>query len=91
MSLAANSGKCNTFTGPPRLAPISAPSTATPALHLLKALDRFLKTGAGNVKQLEGFDPPLSASAWPRRLIYRNHGPDAVQVVRVRNRKDADR
>ena len=92
MSLAANSGKCNTFTGPPRLAPISAPSTATPALHLLKALDRFLKTGAGNVKQLEGFDPPLfRLRVGPWRLIYRNHGPDAIQVVRVRNSKDADR
>jgi hypothetical protein len=29
------------------------------ALRLLKALDRFLKTDAGNVKQLDGFDPLL--------------------------------
>ena len=29
------------------------------ALRLLKALGRFLKTDAGNVKQLEGFNPPL--------------------------------
>jgi hypothetical protein len=29
------------------------------ALRLLKALDRFLKTDAGNVKRLEGFNPPL--------------------------------
>jgi hypothetical protein len=29
------------------------------ALRLLKSLDRYLKTGAGNVKQLEGFDAPL--------------------------------
>ena len=28
------------------------------ALRLLKALARFLATDAGNVKQLEGFDPP---------------------------------
>ena len=27
------------------------------ALRLLKALARFLETDAGNVKQLEGFDP----------------------------------
>lgn len=29
------------------------------ALRLLKSLDRFIKTKAGDVKQLEGFDPPL--------------------------------
>ena len=28
------------------------------ALRLLKALARFLATDTGNVKQLEGFDPP---------------------------------
>ena len=62
------------------------------ALRLLKALDRFVKTGAGNVKQLEGFDPPLfrlRIGAW--RFIYRRHGDDAIEVVRVRNRKDAYR
>ena len=62
------------------------------ALRLLKALDRFLKTEAGNVKQLEGFDPPLfrfRVGAW--RFIYRKQGNDAIEVVRVRNRKDAYR
>jgi len=62
------------------------------ALRLLKALDRFLKTDVGNIKQLEGFDPPLyrlRIGAW--RLIYRNRGLDAIEVVRVRNRKDAYR
>ena len=29
------------------------------ALRLLKALARFLKTEVGDVKQLEGYDPPL--------------------------------
>lgn len=62
------------------------------ALRLLKALDRFLKTEAGNVKQLEGFDPPLfrfRVGAW--RFLYRKQGSDAIEVVRVRNRKDAYR
>jgi len=61
-------------------------------LRLLKSLDRFLKTGAGNVKQLEGFNPPLfriRIGAW--RLIYRKQGDTAIEVVRVRNRKDAYR
>jgi mRNA-degrading endonuclease RelE of RelBE toxin-antitoxin system len=62
------------------------------ALRLLKSLDRYLKTGAGNVKQLEGFDPPVfrfRVGAW--RVIYRKRGEDAIEVVRVRNRREAYR
>ncbi len=62
------------------------------ALRLLKSLGRFLKTNAGNVKQLAGYDPPLfrlRSGAW--RLIYRQHGEDAIEVVRVRNRREAYR
>ena len=62
------------------------------ALRLLKSLDRFLKTGVGDVKQLEGFDPPLfrlRSGAW--RIIYRHRGDDAIEVVRVRNRREAYR
>ena len=62
------------------------------ALRLLKALDRFLKTDAGDVKQLEGFEPPLfrlRVGAW--RLIYRRQGDEAIEVVRVRNRSEAYR
>ena len=62
------------------------------ALRLLKALDRFLKTGVGNVKQLEGFDPPLfrlRVGVW--RFIYRPAGDDGIEVVRVRHRKEAYR
>ena len=62
------------------------------ALRLLKALDRFLKTDAGNVKQLEGFEPPLFClriGAW--RVIYRKQGDHAIEVVRVRNRSEAYR
>jgi len=61
-------------------------------LRLLKALDRFLKTDAGNVKQLEGFEPPLfrlRIGAW--RVIYRKQGDHAIEVVRVRNRSEAYR
>ena len=62
------------------------------ALRLLKALDRFLKTEAGSVKPLEGFEPPLfrlRVGAW--RIIYRHADDDAIEVVRVRNRKEAYR
>ena len=62
------------------------------ALRLLKTLDRYLKTGAGNVKQLAGFDPPLfrlRAGDW--RFIYRSQGAGTIEVIRVRNRRDAYR
>jgi len=62
------------------------------ALRLLKALARFLETEAGNVKQLEGFDPPryrLRIGAW--RYIFRKSGDDAIEVLRVRHRKEAYR
>jgi mRNA-degrading endonuclease RelE of RelBE toxin-antitoxin system len=62
------------------------------ALRLLKSLDRFLKTGAGNVKQLEDFEPPLfrlRIGAW--RIIYRWHADGVMEVVRVRNRREAYR
>ncbi|HZO57190.1 MAG TPA: type II toxin-antitoxin system RelE/ParE family toxin [Bryobacteraceae bacterium] len=62
------------------------------ALRLLKSLDRFLKTDTGNIKQLEGFDPPLfRLRVGPWRLIYRTRGDDAIEVVRVRNRREAYR
>lgn len=62
------------------------------ALRLLKALDRFVKTGAGNVKQLQGFDPPLfRLRVRDRRFIYRDAGANAIEVVRVRSRKEAYR
>jgi len=62
------------------------------ALRLLRALARFLATDAGNVKQLEGFDPPqfrLRIGDW--RLVFRKCGADAIEVVRVRNRREAYR
>jgi mRNA-degrading endonuclease RelE of RelBE toxin-antitoxin system len=62
------------------------------ALRLLKALDRFVKTDSGNVKQLEGFEPPvfrLRSGDW--RIMFRYLGDDAIEVVRVRNRREAYR
>jgi mRNA-degrading endonuclease RelE of RelBE toxin-antitoxin system len=62
------------------------------ALRLLKSLARFLQTEAGNVKQLEGFDPPLfrfRVGDW--RFIFRRQGEGAIEVVRVRNRREAYR
>ena len=90
----------NEEAGPRHVAVVWSPEARTDlrsierdtALRLLKALDRLLKTGTGNVKQLEGFSPPLfrlRIGAW--RLIYRKLGNDTIEIVRVRNRKDAYR
>jgi mRNA-degrading endonuclease RelE of RelBE toxin-antitoxin system len=62
------------------------------ALGLLNALARFLKTEAGNVRQLHGFDPPqyrLRVGDW--RIIFRKSGEDSIDIVRVRNRREAYR
>ena len=62
------------------------------ALRLLIALARFLETNAGDVKQLEGFDPPryrLRVGDW--RFIFRKSGADAIEIIRVRNRREAYR
>jgi mRNA-degrading endonuclease RelE of RelBE toxin-antitoxin system len=62
------------------------------ALRLLKALARFLTTDTGNVKQLEGFDPPryrLRIGDW--RFIFRKSGDGSIEIVRVRNRREAYR
>jgi mRNA-degrading endonuclease RelE of RelBE toxin-antitoxin system len=61
-------------------------------LRLLKALARFLETETGNVKQLQGFDPTqyrLRIGDW--RVIFRKTGAEAIEVVRVRNRREAYR
>jgi mRNA-degrading endonuclease RelE of RelBE toxin-antitoxin system len=62
------------------------------ALRLLETLARFLETQAGDVKQLRGFDPPLyrlRIGDW--RVIFRKSGDEAIDVVRVRNRREAYR
>jgi len=49
-------------------------------------------TDAGNVKQLEGFDPPqyrLRIGNW--RFIFRKSGDGAIEIVRVHNRHEAYR
>ena len=61
-------------------------------MRLLRALARFLATDAGNVKQLEGFDPPhyrLRVGDW--RIIFCKSGADCIEVVRVSHRREAYR
>jgi mRNA-degrading endonuclease RelE of RelBE toxin-antitoxin system len=62
------------------------------ALRLLRSIGRFLKTEAGDLKQLKGFEPPL---VWLRigdwRVIFRRREANVIEIVRVRNRREAYR
>lgn len=62
------------------------------ALRLLKALARFLEAESGDIKQLRGFDPPqyrLRFGDW--RIIFRKGELETIEVIRVKNRKEAYR
>jgi mRNA-degrading endonuclease RelE of RelBE toxin-antitoxin system len=55
------------------------------------AIERFAETGAGNVKKLQGINPPeyrLRAGHWRVRFQLDD---ETVRVLRVRNRKEAYR
>jgi mRNA-degrading endonuclease RelE of RelBE toxin-antitoxin system len=75
-----------------RPAPTCGPIDRETALRLLKALSRFLETDSGAVKQLEGYEPPryrLRVGDW--RYIFRMSDGDTIEVLRVRNRREAYR
>lgn len=59
------------------------------ALRIAKAIHRFATSGAGNVQGLHGIHPPefrLRVGDW--RVRFHDHG-DWIEVLRVRNRRDA--
>ncbi|MCC7342224.1 MAG: type II toxin-antitoxin system RelE/ParE family toxin [Bryobacterales bacterium] len=61
-------------------------------LRIAAAIQRLVQTNTGNIKKLQGIDPPeyrLRSGDWRVRFSY----PDSatVRVNRVQNRKDAYR
>ena len=61
-------------------------------LRIAAALQRLVLTNAGNIKKLQGIDPPeyrLRVGDWRVRFSYPD--PGTVRVNRVQNRKDAYR
>jgi mRNA interferase RelE/StbE len=61
------------------------------ALQILKTLARFLASEEGNVKRLQGVNPPLyRLRAQDHRIFFRDLG-DSIEVTRIRDRKDAYR
>jgi mRNA-degrading endonuclease RelE of RelBE toxin-antitoxin system len=61
------------------------------ALRIAGAINRFAATGAGNVQALRGIHPPefrLRVGDW--RVRFHDYG-DCLDILRVRNRKEAYR
>jgi mRNA-degrading endonuclease RelE of RelBE toxin-antitoxin system len=61
------------------------------AIQILRTLARFLESEEGNVKRLQGVEPPLyRLRTQDHRVIFRDLG-DSIEVTRVRDRKEAYR
>jgi mRNA-degrading endonuclease RelE of RelBE toxin-antitoxin system len=61
------------------------------AIQILHTLARFLDSGEGNIKRLQGVEPSLyRLRTQDHRVIFRDHG-DHIEVTRVRDRKEAYR
>jgi mRNA-degrading endonuclease RelE of RelBE toxin-antitoxin system len=61
------------------------------ALQILRTIARFLESDEGNVKKIEGVEPPLyRLRTQDHRVMFRDYG-DRIEVTRVRHRKDAYR
>jgi mRNA-degrading endonuclease RelE of RelBE toxin-antitoxin system len=61
------------------------------ARRIQQAVERFAATGAGNVKRLQGIEPPeyrLRVGDWRVRF---HLAEEIVRVLRVRNRREAYR
>jgi len=61
------------------------------ALQILKTLARYAQTGEGNIKRLQGIEPPLiRLRAQDHRVFFRDKG-EYLAVSRVLDRKEAYR
>ena len=59
------------------------------AIQVLKTLGRYVLTGEGNTKLLQGVEPPLiRLRAQDHRVFFRDHD-DYLKIERVLDRKDA--
>jgi len=61
------------------------------ARRIRQAVERFARSGAGDIKKLQGIEPPefrLRSGDWRIRFVLR---ASTIVVLRVRNRKQAYR
>jgi len=61
------------------------------AMRILSALDRFARTGVGDVRTLQGDREELRLRIGDYRLFFVATGDDAIEVRRVRHRREAYR
>jgi len=61
------------------------------ARRVKQAVERFADTGAGNVKRLQGIDPPEYRLRVGDYRVRFHLGDETVRVLRVRNRREAYR
>ncbi len=62
------------------------------AMQILRTLARFLESEEGNVRRLQGVEPPLyRLRTQDHRVFFRDLGGDLIEVTRVRNRREAYR
>ena len=61
------------------------------AHRVRQAVERFAGTGAGNVKRLQGIDPPEFRLRVGDYRVRFYHDGTTVTVLRVRNRREAYR
>ena len=61
------------------------------ARRVKQAVERFADTGAGNVKRLQGLDPPEYRLRVGDYRVRFYQGGETIQVLRVRNRREAYR
>jgi mRNA-degrading endonuclease RelE of RelBE toxin-antitoxin system len=61
------------------------------ALHILHVLARYLSTGEGDIKRLQGIEPPeFRLRAGDYRVRFRDLG-DSILVLAVKHRREAYR
>ena len=63
----------------------------TTALQILKTVARFAKTEEGNVRQLTGVEPPEFRLRTQDHRVFFHVQEDAIEILRVRDRKEACR
>ena len=61
------------------------------ARRVKQAVERFADTGAGNVKRLQGIDPPEYRLRVGDYRVRFHLEDETVRVLRVRNRREAHR
>lgn len=61
------------------------------ARRVKQSIERFAETGAGNVKRLQGFDPPEYRLRVGDYRVRFHLGGEILRILRVRNRREAYR